>query len=114
VTSIHGRGKLLQNKQVEVTADDTKTIYSADNIILAVGSEPVAISVAEVDNNVIVDSTGALNIDVVPKKLGVIGAGVIGLELGSVWNRLGSKVTILYVLSTRRQTTFARGATHFC
>jgi len=100
VTSIHGRGKLLQNKQVEVTADDTKTIYSADNIILAVGSEPVAISVAEVDNNVIVDSTGALNIDVVPKKLGVIGAGVIGLELGSVWNRLGSKVTILEALNT--------------
>jgi len=100
VTSIHGRGKLLQNKQVEVTADDTKTIYSADNVILAVGSEPVAISVAEVDNNVIVDSTGALNIDVVPKKLGVIGAGVIGLELGSVWNRLGSKVTILEALNT--------------
>jgi len=100
VTSIHGRGKLLQNKQVEVTADDTKTIYSADNVILAVGSEPVAISVAEVDNNVIVDSTGALNIDVVPKKLGVIGAGVIGLELGSVWNRLGSKVTILEAMDT--------------
>jgi len=110
VTSIHGRGKLLQNKQVEVTADDTKTIYSADNVILAVGSEPVAISVAEVDNNVIVDSTGALNIDVVPKKLGVIGAGVIGLELGSVWNRLGSKVTILEAMDT----FLARGATHFC
>ena len=100
VTSIHGHGKLLKDKQVEVTLDDKSTTYSADNIILAVGSEPISIPVAEVDNNLIVDNAGALDINEVPKKLGVIGAGVIGLELGSVWNRLGSKVTVLEAADT--------------
>jgi len=100
VTSIHGHGKLLKDKQVEVTLDDKVTVYSADNIILAVGSEPISIPVAEVDNQVIVDNAGALDINNVPKKLGVIGAGVIGLELGSVWNRLGSSVTILEAMDT--------------
>jgi dihydrolipoamide dehydrogenase len=95
ITSIHGRGRLLKNKQVEVTGDDGTQIYSADNIILAVGSIPIAIPVAQVDNDIILDNAGALDINAVPKRLGVIGAGVIGLELGSVWNRLGSKVTIL-------------------
>ena len=95
ITSIHGRGRLLKDKQVEVTDGKQKTIYSADNIILAVGSIPIAIPVAKVDNVVILDNAGALDISSVPKKLGVIGAGVIGLELGSVWNRLGAKVTIL-------------------
>ena len=100
VTSIHGHGKLLKNKQIEVSLDGKSTIYSADNIILAVGSEPISIPVAEVDNELIVDNAGALNINEVPKKLGVIGAGVIGLELGSVWNRLGSKVTVLEASDT--------------
>jgi len=100
VTSIHGHGKLLKDKQVEVTLDGKSTVYQADNIILAVGSEPIAIPVAEVDNKLIVDNAGALDINQVPKKLGVIGAGVIGLELGSVWNRLGSDVTILEAADT--------------
>lgn len=100
ITSIHGHGKLLKDKKVEVTADGKATVYSADNIILAVGSEPISIPVAVVDNQVIVDNAGALDITDVPKKLGVIGAGVIGLELGSVWNRLGSKVTILEAMDT--------------
>jgi len=77
VTSIHGHGKLLKDKQVEVTFDDKVTVYSADNIILAVGSEPISIPVAEVDNQVIVDNAGALDINNVPKKLGVIGAGPV-------------------------------------
>jgi len=94
ITSIHGRGKLLAGKQVEVTSGKKKTVYQANNIILAVGSEPIAIPVAEVDNELILDNAGALEIKSVPKKLGVIGAGVIGLELGSVWNRLGSQVTL--------------------
>jgi len=100
VTSIHGHGKLLKDKKVEVTLDGKSSVYEADNIILAVGSEPIAIPVAEVDNKLIVDNSGALDINEVPKKLGVIGAGVIGLELGSVWNRLGSDVTILEAADT--------------
>ena len=100
ITSLHGHGKLLTNKQVEVSLGDETTIYSADNIILAVGSQPIDIPVAPVDNDIILDNAGALNIDSVPKKLGVIGAGVIGLELGSVWNRLGSQVTILEAMDT--------------
>ena len=100
VTSIHGRGRLLKDKQVEVTDGNNKSVISADNIILAVGSVPIAIPVAEVDNDLIVDNAGALDINKVPKKLGVIGAGVIGLELGSVWNRLGSEVTILEAMDT--------------
>ena len=95
ITSIHGRGKLLAGKIVEVTGQDGKvTSYSADNIILATGSVPIDIPPAPVDNKTIVDNAGALDINAVPKKLGVIGAGVIGLELGSVWKRLGSDVTI--------------------
>lgn len=95
ITSIHGRGKLLQNKVVEVTDKDGKVSnYSADNIILATGSKPIDIPPAPVDNKLILDNTGALDIKSIPKKLGVIGAGVIGLELGSVWSRLGSDVTI--------------------
>jgi dihydrolipoamide dehydrogenase len=100
VTSIHGRGRLLKDKQIEVTLGKKKDIYSADNIILAVGSVPIAIPVAKLDNEAIVDNAGALDINTVPKKLGVIGAGVIGLELGSVWNRLGSQVTILEAMDT--------------
>ncbi len=96
VTSIFGTGKLLANKQVEVTDSDGKAqIYSAENVILASGSNPIDIPVAKVDNDLIVNSTGALEFDSVPKRLGVIGGGVIGLELGSVWGRLGSDVIVL-------------------
>lgn len=96
VTSLYGMGKLLANKKVQVTDFEGKeTVYEADNVILASGSIPVNIPVAPVDGDVIVDSTGALAFQEVPKRLGVIGAGVIGLELGSVWNRLGSEVVCL-------------------
>lgn len=100
VTVIHGHGKLLKDKQVEVTSKDGASVYNAEHIILACGSEPINIPVAPVDNDLIVDNAGALDINDVPKKLGVIGAGVIGLELGSVWNRLGSDVTILEAMDT--------------
>jgi dihydrolipoamide dehydrogenase len=69
--------------------------YDADNIIIATGSKPIEIPPAPITDGYIVDSTGALEFDEVPKRLGVIGAGVIGLELGSVWARLGSEVTVL-------------------
>ncbi len=101
VTAVHGHGKLLKDKQVEVTSPKGETsVLSAEHVILACGSEPIDIPVAKVDNNLIVDNAGALDINDVPKKLGVIGAGVIGLELGSVWNRLGSDVTILEAMDT--------------
>jgi dihydrolipoamide dehydrogenase len=100
ITSLHGHGKLLAGKQVEVSLNGESKIYTADNIILAVGSVPIDIPVAPVDNKLILDNAGALDINTVPKKLGVIGAGVIGLELGSVWNRLGSEVTILEAMDT--------------
>jgi dihydrolipoamide dehydrogenase len=96
VTALYGTGKLLAGKKVELTANDgTVSVIEAGNVILASGSLPIDIPVAKVDGDLIVDSTGALEIGEVPKRLGVIGAGVIGLELGSVWNRLGSEVVLL-------------------
>ncbi len=99
VTSVFGYGKLLAGKKVEVTdKDGNVSVLEAENIILASGSVPVNIPVAPVnpeENDIIVDSTGALEFQAIPERLGVIGAGVIGLELGSVWSRLGSKVVCL-------------------
>jgi dihydrolipoamide dehydrogenase len=101
VTVVQGKGKLLSGRNVEVTAaDGEKTVLSAANVVLASGSEPVTIPPAPTDDAVIVDSTGALTFDEVPKRLGVIGAGVIGLELGSVWGRLGSEVVLFEALDT--------------
>ncbi|MDR7089150.1 dihydrolipoyl dehydrogenase [Cellvibrio fibrivorans] len=101
VTSLFGTGKLLAGKKVEVTDFEGKvTVYEAENVILASGSSPINIPPAPVDNDIIVNSTGALEFTEVPKRLGVIGAGVIGLELGSVWNRCGSKVTVLEALDS--------------
>lgn len=99
VTSVQGHGKVLAGKKVEVTAaDGSKSVLDADNIIIAAGSQAINIPPAPTDNETIVDSTGALEFEAVPKRLGVIGAGVIGLELGSVWSRLGSEVVVLEAL----------------
>ena len=96
VTSIHGHGKLLANHKVEVTdKDGNAKTYEGDNVIIATGSKPIEIPPAPFDGEHIVDSEGALEFEEVPKRLGVIGAGVIGLELGSVWARLGSEVTVI-------------------
>lgn len=96
VTLLSGMGKLLANKQVEVTAaDGAATVYAAENVILASGSVPVEIPPAPLTEGLILDNEGALNIEETPKRLGVIGAGVIGLEMGSVWARLGTEVTVL-------------------
>ena len=99
VTPLAGTGKVLAGKQVEFTALDgaVETIEAA-NIIIATGSVPIEIPPTPTDGDCIVDNEGALAFDAVPKRLGVIGAGVIGLELGSVWNRLGSEVTVLEAL----------------
>ncbi|WP_428240922.1 dihydrolipoyl dehydrogenase [Gynuella sp.] len=96
VTSIEGTGKLLENKQVEVAKHDGSTeVLEAKNVIIATGSVPVEIPPTPMHEDIVVDSTGALEFTEVPKRLGVIGAGVIGLELGSVWARLGSDVVVI-------------------
>ncbi len=96
VSVITGSAVLLAGRQVEVTdASGEKSTHTADNIVLAAGSEPAAIPPAPVDGERVVDSTGALCFEAVPERLGVIGAGVIGLELGSVWARLGANVIML-------------------
>lgn len=93
---LKGHGQLMADRQVEVTlADGSRERVDADNVIIATGSRPIDIGAAPVDGNLIIDSTGALALTEVPKRLGVIGAGVIGLELGSVWSRLGSEVIVL-------------------
>ena len=99
VEGIAGTGKVIAKNKVQVTDHDGKTEeLDAKYIIIAAGSVPINIPPAPVDQDVIVDSTGALEFQEVPKKLGIIGAGVIGLELGSVWSRLGAEVTILEAL----------------
>jgi len=91
-----GHGKLLAGKNVEFTpVSGGVEAIEAKNVILASGSSPIEISIAAFDHHNIVDSWSALEFDHVPERLGVIGAGAIGLELGSVWSRLGSKVTVL-------------------
>lgn len=93
---IKGSGALLPERQIEVTAEGSeKTTYQAENIILATGSKPIEIDAVPLQEEIVVDSSGALDWETVPGKLCVIGAGVIGLELGSVWRRLGAEVVIL-------------------
>ena len=96
VIPIAGRGKVIAGNKVKVTYENGDfEIIEAKNIIIATGSSPIEIDSAQFDNKNILDSTGALEIASVPETLGVVGAGVIGLELGSVWARLGSKVTVI-------------------
>ncbi|KDE39192.1 MAG: dihydrolipoyl dehydrogenase [Nitrincola lacisaponensis] len=101
VTLLQGKGKLLANKQVEVTAaDGSVSLHEAENVILAAGSVPVEIPPAPLTEGLILDNAGALDIDEVPKRLGIIGAGVIGLEMGSIWARCGSEVTVLEAMDS--------------
>ncbi|CAA6811539.1 MAG: Dihydrolipoamide dehydrogenase of 2-oxoglutarate dehydrogenase (EC [uncultured Thiotrichaceae bacterium] len=94
---LQGTGTLLADKQVSVTPleEGDATVYQADNVILATGSVPFELPSAPLTDDRIVDNEGALNWETIPKRLGIIGAGVIGLELGSVWRRLGSEVVVL-------------------
>ncbi len=100
IDAFQGHGRLLEGRRVEVSPHGSgdKETLKAKNIIIATGSAPVQIPVAKIDGDRVVDNEGALAFSEVPKRLGVIGAGVIGLELGSVWNRLGSEVVILEAL----------------
>ena len=96
VTGLVGHGRLLADKKVEFTPVDGEVeVLDTRYIILATGSTPIELGVAPFDGERIVDSWGALDFDAAPKTLGVVGGGVVGLELGSVWSRLGSEVTVL-------------------
>ncbi|WP_333590699.1 dihydrolipoyl dehydrogenase [Brevundimonas sp.] len=116
---IKGRGRIAGPGQVEVTAaDGSKTVVATKNIIIATGSEPTPLPGVDFVEGRIIDSTGALSLPSVPKKLIVIGAGVIGLELGSVWRRLGAEVTVIEYLDAvgagmdaEVATAFQRGLT---
>jgi dihydrolipoamide dehydrogenase len=100
VVGIQGHGKLLPGNQVLVTAPDgAEKTLQAKHVILASGSTPIRLGGVPHDGKFIIDSWNALELDAVPARLGVIGAGVIGLELGSVWRRLGSEVTVLEALT---------------
>jgi len=101
VVGIQGHGRLLAGNKVLVkAADGTEKTLEAKNVILASGSTPIRLKSVPHDGKYIVDSWNALEFDAVPKRLGVIGAGVIGLELGSVWRRLGSEVVVLEALES--------------
>lgn len=101
VTPLFGSGKLLAERKVEFTdVNGAVSILDADNVVIASGSSPIDIPVAPVDGEFIINSTSALELQEVPARLGVIGAGVIGLELGSVWNRLGSEVVLLEAMDS--------------
>ena len=96
IDGLVGHGKLLAGKKVKFTpVDGDVEIIDAANVIIASGSTPIELPFAKFDDENIVDSWSALEFAAIPDRLGVIGAGIIGLELGSVWSRLGSRVTII-------------------
>ncbi|HET9617742.1 MAG TPA: FAD-dependent oxidoreductase, partial [Pseudolabrys sp.] len=99
IDSVHGAGRIVAPGKVEVTgADGKKQTLETKSIVIATGSDVAKLRGIEIDEKRIVSSTGALTLPEVPKHLLVIGAGVIGLELGSVWRRLGAKVTVVEFL----------------
>jgi dihydrolipoamide dehydrogenase len=99
VTAFHGFGTLHKGNLIKVKAHDGKDVeLKATNVILAAGSVSIELPFAKFDGEHIVDNIGVLNFESTPKRLGVIGAGVVGLEMGSVWKRVGAEVTILEAL----------------
>ncbi len=104
IASLHGKGSFKGKNgdlyQIEVDNKGEKTVIEAKNVIVATGSVPRPLPQIAIDNVNVLDNEGALNLTAVPEKLGIIGSGVIGLEMGSVWNRVGSQVTILEAMPT--------------
>ena len=98
VTYIKGKGVLFSKNDIVVYENNNKTKYKAKNIVIATGSSVASLPGIEIDEKNIISSTGALSLNKVPKKLAVIGGGYIGLEMGSVWSRLGSEVTVIEYL----------------
>ena len=104
VESLHGKGSFKGKNgdlyQIEVDNQGEKSLVEAKHVIVATGSVPRPLPLIAIDNVNVLDNEGALNLMEVPKKLGVIGSGVIGLEMGSVWKRVGAEVTILEAMPT--------------
>jgi len=99
ITHLKGRGLISDKNKVTVVEDSgKKTDYKTKNIVIGTGSTPTTLKGIKIDEKIIVSSTGALSFDKIPKELIVIGGGYIGLELSSVWKRLGSKVTVVEFL----------------
>ena len=98
VTYIKGKGVLFSKNDIVVYNDNKKTNYKAKNIVIATGSAVASLPGIQIDEKNIISSTGALSLNSVPKKLAVIGGGYIGLEMGSVWSRLGTNVTVIEYL----------------
>ena len=98
ITYIKGKGVLFSKNDIVVYNNNKKTNYKTKNIVIATGSEVASLPGIEIDEKNIISSTGALSLNKVPKKLAVIGGGYIGLEMGSVWSRLGSEVTVIEYL----------------
>ena len=100
ITFINGHARIKSSKKLSIVGDDeTEKIIDTDNIVICTGSEPVSLPNVSFDEKKIISSTGALSLKSVPKKMLVIGAGYIGLEMGSVWSRLGSEVHIIEFLN---------------
>ena len=98
VTYIKGKGVLFSKNDIVVYDNNEKSNYKAKNIVIATGSEVTSLPGIKIDEKNIISSTGALSLTKVPKKLAVIGGGYIGLEMGSVWSRLGAEVTVIEYL----------------
>ena len=96
VHRLKAEASFISNRELSCRSiDGTESVVTAKEIIIATGSKPISLSGIEIDEETIVSSTGALSLKKVPSNLIIIGAGIIGLELGSVWSRLGSKVTFI-------------------
>ena len=99
VASFYGTAKILSSNEINIKLNDgTEKLIEAKNIVIATGSESASLNGIEIDEEKIVSSTGALSLEKIPEHLTIIGGGYIGLELGSVWCRLGSKVTVVEYL----------------
>ena len=98
VTHIKGQASFKSNNEIIVQEKNSQKIYKANRIIISTGSEPTSLPGIKIDEKIIVSSTGALSFNKVPKELVIIGGGYIGLEMGSVWKRLGSNVTVIEFL----------------
>ena len=98
VTYIKGKALLKSNNEIVVQEKHSQKIYKANHIVISTGSKPTSLPGIKIDEKIIVSSTGALSFDKVPKALVIIGGGYIGLEMGSIWKRLGSNVTVIEFL----------------